>query len=132
MKKCLLLLLLTSCFTGTIESPIAQGPSAKKQRQRIVVLQKKLKEAEQEQQKVQAEVDQLTAEIGEAQIALIRKQIDRYEKKVEKVPPLFLEEREALYRMIQTGPSPSAFEAQVELDRILRLITENSDETKHG
>lgn len=129
MKRALLsLLFLTSCFTNSIEQPLVQGPNTKKQRQKIAVLQKKLELAEKEQLKVQTEVDRLATEINQAKLSLIRKQLDRYEKKNEKDLQLFLEEREALYRMIQEGPSPSAFEAQIELDRILRIITECSDE----
>lgn len=128
----LALLLLTSCFTNTFDQPLVQGPSPKKQKQKIIALQKKLDQAEKEQLKVQSEVERLTSEINEVQLSLIRRQVDQYERKVEKIPQLFLEEREALYQMIQTGPSPSAFEAQVELDRILRIITELSDETKNG
>lgn len=127
MKAYIPLLFLTSCFTHSLDQPIAQGPSPKKQKQKIIALQKKLEQAEKEQLKVQSEVEKLSAEINEAQLSLIRRQIDQYERKAHKTPQLFLDEREALYQMIQTGPSPAAFEAQVELDRILRLITELSD-----
>lgn len=109
---------------------VVQGISAKKQKQRITTLQKKLEAAEQERRKAQSEVERLAFEIDQAQLALIRKQVDKYEQKKEKTPSLFLEEREELYRMIQTGPSPASFEAQVELDRILRIITALSDEKK--
>lgn len=121
--------LLMSCFYVP-EFPVVQsGLSAKKQKQRIAVLQKKLESAEKEHKKVQIEVEKLASEIHEAQLALIRRQIDEAERK--KTASLFLEEREALYEMIQSGPSPAAFEAQVELDRILRIITELSDERKN-
>lgn len=130
MRYLLILLIFTGCFQGP-EQLLVQGPSAKKQKLKIAVLQKKLEQAEKEQQKALTEVERLAAEIEQAKLALIRKQIDKYEHKTEKAVSLFLEEREALYQMIQTGPSPSAFEAQVELDRILRLITELSDEGKN-
>jgi hypothetical protein len=130
MRQLLLFLLLTGCFQGP-EQLLVQGPSAKKQKLKIAVLQKKLEQAEKEQQKAHTEVERLAAEIEKAKLALIRKQIDKYEQKTEKIASLFLEEREALYQMIQTGPSPAALEAQVELDRILRLITELSDEGKN-
>lgn len=120
-------LLLTSCFS-TSEQAIVQRPSAKRQKQKIAVLQKKLEVAAKEQIKVQTEVARLASEIDLAMLSLIHGRVDKYERNKEPVPSLFLEERESLYRMIQTGPSPSAFEAQVELDRILRLITERSDE----
>ena len=131
MKKYFLIfLLLTACFNAP-DQMVAQGLSPKKQKQRIASLQKKLEMAVREQAEVQTEVERLAYEIDQAQLALIRRQVDRYEQKKEKVlSPLFLEEREALYRMIQTGPSPASFEAQVELDRILRIITELSDEEK--
>ncbi len=107
---------------------VVQGPSTKKQKQKIALLQKKLEIAEREHEKVQSEVERLALEIERAQISLIRRQLDKYEQSSEKPSSLFLDERDALYRIIQTGPSPSSFEAQVELDRILRLITALSDE----
>ena len=125
------LFFLSACFSSQ-ELAVVQRASPKKQKQKIAVLQKKLELAEKEQQKVQSEVDQLISAIAEARLSLIRRHVDDYEKKGEKPPNLFLEEREALYRMIQSGPSPSALEAQVELDRILRLITELSDAEKRG
>lgn len=131
MKKIFIVLfVLTSCFGGN-ELAVVHGPSAKKQKQKIAVLQKKLESAEKTQKKVEDEVEKLASAINEVQLALIRRQIDDYERKENKVPNLFLEEREVLYRMIQGGPSPSAFDAQVELDRILRIITELSDEGKN-
>lgn len=126
MKRLLALLLLTSCMT-TPDQPIIQTISPKKQKQKIAHLQKKLQIAEKEQKKVQSEVESLISEIDEVQLSLIRRQLDDYEKKSTKSLNLFLEEREALYRMIQAGPSPASLEAQAELDRILRLITELSD-----
>lgn len=131
MRYFILFLLLTGCFSSNEQAFVVQGPSAKKQKQKIAVLQKKLEQAEKEQKKVEDEVERLASEIDQVQLSLIRKQVDKYEKKNEKSPSLFLEERESLYRMIQSGPSPSSFEAQVELDRILRLITELSDEGKN-
>ncbi len=123
----LIFLFLTACFSGP-ELAVVQGVSPKKQKQKINLLQKKLETAEKEEKKAKEEVEKLAFEINDAQLALIRKQVDLYEKKKEKVTPLFLEEREALYQMIQSGPSSSAFQAQLELDRILRVITEHSDE----
>lgn len=122
------LLFLVSCSTSD-EFVLTQGPNPKKQRQKIAYLQKKLESAEKEQKKVQSEVEKLASEIDAAQIALIRRQVDDYESQESRDVHLFLEEREALYRMIQTGPSPTAFEAQVELDRILRVITDASQGT---
>lgn len=127
----LALLFLSSCFTAG-EPLLVQGPSPKKQKQKIAVLQKRLESAEKEQKKIETDVERLSTEINEAELALIRRQLDDHERRAEKAPTLFMEEREALYRMIESGPSPAAFEAQVELDRILRLITELSEgEEKH-
>lgn len=119
---------LSACFGGN-EQLLVQGPNAKKQRQKISNLQKKLEVAAKEKEKAITEVERLQNEIDEAKLALIRKQIDDYEKRKEK--NVFVEEREVLYRLIQSGESSKAFEAQVELDRILRVITELSDEEKH-
>jgi peptidoglycan hydrolase CwlO-like protein len=132
MKRLILvmLVLLTSCFSVP-DQLIAQGPSPKKQKQKIAVLQKKLESAEKEQKKIESDVERLCLAIDEAQLALIRRQLDDHEQRGEKASNLFKEEREALYRMIESGPSPSAFEAQVELDRILRLITECSSEDSY-
>ncbi len=132
MKRLILLTLalLTSCFSVG-EPLLVQGPSPKKQKQKIAVLQKKLESAEKEQKKIETDVERLSLEIDEAKLSLIRRQLDDHERSGMKDSALFMDEREALYRMIEAGPSPSAFEAQVELDRILRLITECSDEDKY-
>lgn len=139
-----LLLFLTACFaasTDDIQEPL-YTLSPTKQKQRIGWLEKKLEIAEREKKKAEDEVERLSAEIHQAQLALIRKQLDDYEKQIgdlhanpQKYPhllqvemaSLFIQEREALHQIIQDGPSPSAFEAQVELDRILRMITELSE-----
>jgi septal ring factor EnvC (AmiA/AmiB activator) len=129
MRRFFLLLFLASC-TISPDTPIAQAPNPKKQKQKIALLEKKLEVAAKEQQKALTEVERLAAEVNEAKLALIRRQIDRFEEKHPAAPALFLEEREALYQMIQEGPSPAALEAQAELDRILRIITERSEEKK--
>jgi len=125
-----LIILLTSCFNMS-EQMIVQGPSPKMQKQKIAVLQKKLESAEKAQKKIENSVEKLSFEIDEAQLALIRRQLDDHEINELKNTTLFAEERESLYKMIESGPSPSACEAQVVLDRILRMITELSDEEKH-
>jgi hypothetical protein len=124
--KYLLLLVLAGCVQLQ-DTPVV-AMSAKKQKQKIATLQKRLETAEEEQRVAQSEIEKLAMEIEEAQVALIRRQIDDYERKAEKQSPLFLEEREALYQIIRSGPGPAAFQAQSELNRILRLITERSDE----
>ncbi len=130
MRWILSLLLLAACFSSSSDAPIAQAPNPRKQRQKIALLEKRLEAAEKQQQKALTEVERIAAEINQAKLALIRRQVDKFQEKEAKAPSLFLEEREALYRIIQEGPSPSAFEAQVELDRILRIITELSDGEK--
>jgi hypothetical protein len=126
----LFLAILSSCFSVD-EQLIVQGPSPKKQKQKIAFLQKKLEIAAKERKKIETDVERLSSAIDEAQLALIRRQLDDHERSGTKDTALFMDEREALYRMIEAGPSPSAFEAQVELDRILRLITESSDDEKY-
>lgn len=113
-----------------------------KQKQRITFLQKKLDHAERDLRKSQDEVDRLHNELHQSQLSLIEKQIEIYEKQIRKIQEgprprmqisqgegssLFLKEREMLQHMMESGPSPSAFEAQVVLDRILRMITEYRD-----
>ncbi len=125
-----------SCFRSTSTNETVQLSSSK-QKQKIGWLQKKLEIAERERAKIEAEVEKLNEEIQQAQLALIRKQLDESEKQIHKNPQnylgllkdgtLFSQERESLHQLIQEGPSPWAFEAQVELDRILRMITELSE-----
>lgn len=111
-----------------------QEISLSKQKQKIGFLQKKLLLAEKEEEKLRAEVERLGSEVCQAQLTLIRRQIDEYEESVRKqgkkvdelqLGNLFLKEREQLHRMIQSGSS--VFDAQLVLDRILQLITELSD-----
>ena len=144
----LLLAFVSSCFyqhgnpPGDGQNIVLSAPVSK-QKQKVALLQKKLDVAEKEQKKVQSEVERLQKEVDEAQLAMIRKQIDSYEDQIRKLhsdprkyaqllqiesSSLFLKERETLYGMIQEGPSPSAFEAQIVLDRILRMITDLSNE----
>lgn len=110
----LFLLFLTACLT---ETPVGQ----------INSLEKKLQSAESTKQKTDLEITTLTDQIRRAKLALIRKRVDEFQTKQPRAEPstLFLTEREALYEMIQHGAYVA--EAQVELDRILRLITQLSD-----
>lgn len=152
MKKSEIFLLftLTSCFVSHSSilggrEEIAQGLSVAKQKQKIALLQKKLKVAEKHQRQAQEEVERLSSEMEKTQLALIQKEVDSYEEQMRKCQSdpqratylfqiesstFFLKERELLHQMIQNGPSPSAFEAQLILDRILRMITELSDNAK--
>ncbi len=131
----LLFLVLASCSSCRHSSSAIQELPPTKQKQKIALLQKKLHLAEKEEKKIHMQVERLSDEMHEARLRLIRKQIDEYEEMIRKNPrkkkdldsgELFLEEREQLHRMIQSGAS--SFEAQLVLDRILQLITNLSDE----
>lgn len=135
MNKFILLIFLASC--GLRTSPNAQDLPPTKQKQKIALLQKKLQLAEREQRKIRAQVERLSDEMREVELAYIRKKIDDHEELIRKHPSkkadfdstdLFVDEREKLHQMIQN--SESIFEAQVVLDRILQLITELSDQTE--
>ena len=141
-------LFLTGCMSNSAfhlgeGQEVVQTLSVTKQKQRITLLQKKLENAERELKNVQDEVDHLHSELHQSQLALIAKQIENYELQMrkiqtdpsrlvrptaqeEKLAP-FLKEREMLQHMMENGPSPQAFEAQIVLDRILRMITEIRD-----
>ncbi len=144
----LLLFFLASCFreTASVSDDSVHTLSPSKQKQKIGLLVKKLENAERERKKIQSEVEKLSGEIHQAKLVLIRKQLDESEKQIQdlhanpqkyphlltaEIGSLFAQEREALHLIIQDGPSPWAFDAQVELDRILRMITELS-ETRSG
>lgn len=126
---CMLSLLICGCFRNS-DFGIMHALSSRKQKLKIEHLEKKLERAEEAELQAKNEVENLKSAIDEAKIALIRKQIDDYEHANTSSSVLFVEEREALYELIQEGPSPAAFEAQVELDRILRIITEQGNEEK--
>lgn len=133
------LLLLVSC-TGTFpfEGLIVKS-SPKRERKKIEGLQKKLDTAEKAQKKAETETSHLKDEILKAQLALVRGQVDIYEQWMGKGgqnPPelvqhgisgLFIEERDLLHRIIQSGSAPFVQEAHIQLDRILRMITALSD-----
>lgn len=133
------LLLLVSC-TGTLpfEGFIVKS-SPKRERRKIESLQKKLDTAEKAQKKADTETAHLKDEILKAQLALVRGQIDLYEQSIgrggQKLPEvvqhgisgLFIEERDLLHRIIQSGSAPFVHEAHIQLDRILRMITALSD-----
>lgn len=128
-------MILASC--GLRTSPNAQDLPPTKQKQKIALLQKKLQLAEREQRKIKAQVERLSDEMREVELAYIRKKVDDYEELIRKHPSkktdidsadFFEDEREKLHHMIQN--SESIFEAQVVLDRILQLITELSNQTE--
>lgn len=138
------LLLLSACFSsGDSGQIVFQKGSQSKQKQKIGWLEKQKEIAEKNKKNAEEEVERLATEIHQAKLTLIRKLIDQYEIQIAdflsqpqknarlfqlEISHLFLEEREILHQIIQEGPSPSAFEAQVELDRILRMITELSEQ----
>lgn len=136
MRQILLLSLLVFASCSSRSSPaVVQELPPTKQKQKITLLQKKLQLAEKEEKKIHVQIERLSDEMHEAQLSLIRKQIDECEEMIRKNPKkkreldsgeLFLAEREQLHQMIQSGAS--TFEAQLVLDRILQLITELSDE----
>ena len=115
-----------------------QTLSITRQKQRIAFLQKKLDNAEKGLHKAQNEVESLQTDLHQSQLSLIAQQIAKSEKEPryrkqkegEDRNSLFLIERELLQQMMESGPSPEAFEAQVVLDRILRMITEFRDEER--
>ena len=132
MRSYVFLLLLTAC--GIRSCPNAQELSPTKQKQKIVLLQKKLQLVGKEQDRVHTQIEKLNGELETVQLTYIRNKVDDYEELLRKDPrkrfyfdsaDLFAEERETLHQMIQSGHA--IFEAQVVLDRILQLITELGD-----
>ena len=117
MRIVLFLLILAAC---THQSTEVAHLSAKKQKQKIAALEKKLKLAEKNAIQIAKDVEELQEQIRFAELALIR-------KNMEKRNSLFLEEREVLHRMIQSGPTPASLEAQIVLDEILQLITKTRE-----
>lgn len=113
MRPILLLLLLSSCFLSEENQPIAS-------------LQKKLEIASKKQVEAEEKVIELKKVVQKQQLASIKKRIDKYEKQMGKVDPIqedsFAQERETLHELIEN--SEVSADAQVELDRILRIITE--------
>lgn len=115
--------------------------AAIQQKQTLIALQKKLARAEKQQEKIGQEVNQLREAIYQTELTLIRSavagcehRIASYQANLEKENclenpghTLFLEERETLHRLIQSGVSPVNLEAQVVLDEILRMITHFSE-----
>jgi hypothetical protein len=128
MRKLVLLVLTTGCM-GV--SPQGNLLSMTKQKQRVLMLQKKLELAERGRDQAEEEVRELQTALYRSQLALIVKQIELYEKQVslgkEDKGLTFLKERGMLQQMMEMGPSPEALEAQSVLDRILRMITKSHD-----
>lgn len=137
---CLLSFLATACTSHPSlgeETVFVAHLSPAKQRHRLAHLKKKLEWAERELESQQEKIARLHEEIDEVQLLLIRREIDHYEEVAQKEKrkkeerseqeessSLFIAEREALLKIIEGGPTVAALEAQRELDRILRVITE--------
>lgn len=140
MNKFLLLLPLLSACTVTQQIATQTGfqsQAERKQKQRVILLQKKLLARERDLLEEKKEVESLHYQLHDAELDLIEMQLEHFEEKWQSDPArlvqllrksnldLFIEEREVLYRCIQTGPSVPR--AQFLLDRILQLITQVSD-----
>lgn len=120
-----------------------QNLSISRQKQRISLLQKKLQNAQKDLCDAQELVSVLSKELQASRLALIARQIENYEQQVEKAQSfaqknnlikfsqdqnlLFIKERELLEEMMENGPSPESSQAQIVLDKVLRLITESQD-----
>lgn len=113
MRLILSLLLLSSCYLSQENQPIAS-------------LQKKLEIASKKREEAEEKVAELKRTVQKQQLASIKKRIDKYEKQIGKMDPIqedsFAQERETLHELIES--SEFSADAQVELDRILRIITE--------
>lgn len=139
MKLLCLFLLLSSCSVR--EQVIANrsflSGSDRKQKQRVIVLQKKLEMAERTLTKNKVEVEDLRNSLYDAQLDSIEIRLGVLEKRWQVDPValslalyqetarLFLEEREILYQILQAGVS--IHRAQSLIDRILQLITQIND-----
>src|SRR5690606_6929270 len=109
----------------------------RKQKQKVVVLQKKLELAERTLSKNQLEVEDLRGLLYDAQLDSIESRVTILERRWQVDPMalsqalyqetarLFLEEREILYQILQAGVS--IHRAQSLIDRILQLITQIND-----
>ena len=110
-----------------------------------MALQRKLDSAEEERQRAIDEVESLQTDVQRAQIAFVAKQVELYERQIQRLSKdpqryaeflqteanmLFLKEREMLRDVIHDGTPNAAFEAQQMLDRILRFITMLNDERR--
>ncbi len=135
----LLSLFVTSC---SVRDQMAAQTSFlsgydRKQKQKVIVLQKKMEIAERTLAKYEDDVDFLRGQLCDAQLESIESQIAHLERRwqidpvslsqvlYEETSRLFLEERETLYQILQTGIS--VHRAQNLIDRILQLITQIND-----
>ena len=114
----------------------------KKQKQRIAVLRKKLDLAVREKLEADDNVEFLRTQLYYTEIAWVQGVIDGFDVEVQKSDQTysqvaknlridlerpFLEEREVLYRIVKSGPSPASLEAQKVLDHLLTIVTRLND-----
>lgn len=111
--------------------------SDRKQKQKVVVLQKKLALAERTLAKAQAEAEDLRGLLYDAELDSIESRVAILERRwqidpvalsqvlYQETARFFLEEREILYQILQAGVS--VHRAQNLIDRILQLITQIND-----
>ncbi|EKE08205.1 MAG: hypothetical protein ACD_17C00291G0006 [uncultured bacterium] len=125
MKGLIVCLFLSGCFYA---GGAGVSPLLGIQKKRVTHLEERLSRARDVIALAETDVERLKEEISREKLKLIRMEIDHFEKKEGSMLTFFIEEREALYEMIESGPASAALEAQVELDRILRMITEQSEE----
>lgn len=139
MKFLFLLLLFSSCAVRDqmIASHTFLSGSDRKQKQKVIVLQKKLEMAERSLAKSKADVEDLRGLLYDAQLDSIETRLEVLEQRwqidpvalsqalYQETARLFLEEREILYRILQAGVS--VHRAQSLIDRILQLITQIND-----
>lgn len=139
MKLFLFLLFLSSCAVRdqVIVSNTFLSGSDRKQKQKVIVLQKKLEMAERAFAKSKADVEDLRGLLYDAQLDSIETRLEVLERKWQSDPValsqalyqetarLFLEEREILYQILQAGVS--IHRSQSLIDRILQLITQIND-----
>ncbi|MBI3508030.1 MAG: hypothetical protein HY069_00085 [Chlamydiia bacterium] len=120
---------MTSC-TAQRAAYIADDLSPRKQKQKIALLQKKLEAAARDEEKKKQEILELQEAIRAARLALIRKELNQYEaKKHPYSAELFQQEREFLQEVLQYGTNQMAKDAELLLERILRIITEESSDS---
>lgn len=132
MKRFLIPLFLMSCsHLPSSNADISHSP--RKQKQRIASLEKRIAQAEEEWNKKGLEVELLKAEKKRTEILMIRSKVEQYEEELRafregrgklRKEISFFEERETLHRLVQEGPSPTSYEAQLLLDQLLRIITQ--------
>lgn len=132
MKSFLVFLILVGC-TSTQHMASLQEMSPRKMKQKISLLEKKLRRVRDEDEKTKSEISELIQEIYLTQLTLIENEVAESEKKLDRfyrpidTAALFLKEREILHEIIQQGTLSMTQHAEALLDRILRIITVLSD-----